>query len=208
MFDDVLRVFETKDKYIEVQQDDFFPDNPRGECPITHLIFHTRRIELSDEDYKDIDYDEFSSWAEVENWIYENEDVAICWPVYMMDHTYYTLRARPFSGPFGRFDSGQVGFLWINKEELKEYFDNNTEEAKEAMSFELETLEAWMNGEIYIITERSKKDPNDYESCGGFLGSWDLEEYIKTEWPEAKEIDVDDYKEKFEIETIIKYREE
>lgn len=45
--------------------------------------------------------------------------VAVMLPLYLMDHSMLTIRTYPFDGIYGRWDSGQVGFIYITKEQIR-----------------------------------------------------------------------------------------
>jgi hypothetical protein len=160
----------TNNKTLEVTQDEY-PNNPRHDDNLSKMIcFHGRYNLGDDHNYKHQDY---SGWAEMEKAIIENEKPAIILPLYLYDHSGITISTTPFSC---KWDSGQIGFIFISKEKLRNEFSikrvtqKEIERATKILLAELETYDLYLRGEVYgytLINENGEIE----DSCFGFIGS-------------------------------------
>ena len=103
---------------IEIIHDEH-PSNPRVEWDNlgTMVCFHGRYT-LGDigHGYRSSD---FNSWDELKQLIIKQVKPAVILPIYMYDHSGITISTQPFGC---RFDSGQIGFIYIGKlKVMKEY---------------------------------------------------------------------------------------
>lgn len=93
-------------------------------------------------------------------------DIALCWPIYMYEHSGITIS----HGDFGdRWDSGQVGWHYITKEKLESDFNGDVEAAKHCLEGELETYDHYLRGNVWIV-DVEDEEGETIESCGGFIG--------------------------------------
>ena len=154
-------------------------DNPQEECPLGTLVFFHRRYDLGNKDhgYRTEDY---NGWDELESKILKDHPGCLCLPVYMIDHSGTALSFAPFGCPW---DSGQVGFWYVTREEmLKDWAPSGKrvtkkirEKAAKALDSQLKSLDAWMNGDLlgYVVRELDEDgDPleDEEESCWGYYG--------------------------------------
>ena len=109
------------------------------------------------------------------------KDYAVWLPLYLLDHSGLTMSTEDFGDPW---DSGQVGWYVITKEEAFKAFSEVTEEnwkerAKAYIRGEVETYDQYLRGEVYgyklySYTPKCKWSTSDdmtYEdSCYGFYG--------------------------------------
>lgn len=167
------------DKYILEIERDIYPENPRELCDNfgTMICWH-RDYDLGDEN----DYDTPQDFNE------DRDKMAVVLPLYLMDHSVLSMSTRSFACPW---DSGQVGYIYITKENLiKEYgsySDENIKKAKEMLEAEVETYNSYLEGDVYIYTvfekmfyikkydDETKEDEIGYDleeidSCCGFYG--------------------------------------
>jgi hypothetical protein len=102
--------------------------------------------------------------------------VAIIKPLYMYEHSGITISTSPFSC---RWDSGQIGWVFITKETAKEeYGDNLTdkelaEKLNDILEAEVKTYDQYLTGDVYSFNIQTPDDNGDYEhydSCSGFYG--------------------------------------
>lgn len=119
-------------------------------------------------------------------------------PVYMIDHSGIALSTTPYSCPW---DSGQVGFIWMDKDTAERELGNHEtieslrDAAHRHMSSEIETLSQYVEGEVYgFICERyvgpegDDKDIDDEDnweeedSCWGFFGMDMIENGMVEHW--------------------------
>jgi hypothetical protein len=98
--------------------------NPREYDNLGSMVCYHRRYDLGDKDpylpghYKPNTRD-FSGWGEMRKYLEKVHDLATCLPVYMYEHRAVAVSTKPFSC---RWDSGQIGFIFVSKEKLrKEY---------------------------------------------------------------------------------------
>lgn len=97
------------------------------------------------------------------------------YPIYMYDHSGITLSLSPYND---YWDSGQLGYIYGEKKNFPKI------DPYKYMEKEIETLDRYINGDIYYYLIEDK-DGNDIGSCGGFYGSnWEtngLLEYARSD---------------------------
>ena len=157
-------------KTLEVTQDEY-PNNPRHDDNLSTMICFHNRYSLGDKHtYKHQDY---SGWAEMEKAIIKNEKTAIILPLYLYDHSGITISTTPFSC---KWDSGQIGFVFISKDKVKNNYGvkrvtkKEIEKATKNILAEVETYDLYLRGEVYgytLINENGEIE----DSCWGFFGS-------------------------------------
>lgn len=101
----------------------------------------------------------------------ERDDIAICLPLYLYDHSGITISHGKFSCPW---DSGQVGWHYVTKAKLKEEFDGDEAKAMKRLECEIKTYDDYLQGNVwgYVI---ENEEGDDVDSCWGFYGD-ELEE--------------------------------
>jgi hypothetical protein len=162
----------TNNNTLEVTQDES-PYNPREDDNLSTMICFHGRYRLGDKhEYNSNDY---SGWDEMEAAIIKNEKTAIILPLYLYDHSGITISTTEFSC---RWDSGQVGFVFVSKEKLKTEYSVKKitqqiiEKATKVLLAEIETYDHYISGEVYsytLLDENGKVE----DSCSGFFG-WDI----------------------------------
>jgi len=143
----------------------------------TMAIFHGR---YTFGDSVDFSSDDFNSWTEMENYIKKDLDAAVVLPIYMYDHSGITINTTGFGCPW---DSGQVGFIYVTKQKLKEEYsvkritDKIIEKAEKVLLDEVETMDQYITGDVYgyQVIKRSLEEGQVREeildSCSGFYGN-------------------------------------
>lgn len=129
-------------------------------------------------------------------------------PLYLYDHSRITMSTGRFGDPW---DSGQVGFIYVTKEDIeKEYGAFNEENLKMTMSVlrgEVDIYDQYIQGDVYWYRlekflggtvagkEVSPKEAlnedifwEEIDSCGGFYGSDVTENGMVECWPEMEEV--------------------
>jgi len=110
-----------------------------------------------------------------------SEDYAIVLPLYLYDHSGITISTQPFSC---RWDSGQIGWIYVTKAKLREDYGVKRitakvlEQAEACLLAEVETYDLFIRGEVYgfILEERENcqdcghDEWNHADSCFGFYG--------------------------------------
>jgi hypothetical protein len=165
---------------IEIEQD-MNPESPREKDYWdnfgTMVCFHNR-YSLGDE--HDYNSDDYSGWDEQLKVISKNEDVCVILPLYLYDHSGITMNTTGFSC---RWDSGQVGWIFISKEKVrKEYSVKRiSKKLKERITGylinEVKTYDQYLTGEVYgyKISKITKcdlghEDTEELDSCWGYYG--------------------------------------
>jgi hypothetical protein len=145
--------------------------NPRTEFDnLTTMTFGHRRYSMPDE--SGVAFGGYRSINDVEHAIIGKTKAVFILPVYMYDHGGIVLSLNQFSC---RFDSGQLGFISMNLEQVQQIFPTwkklspkRKELLVKIMTSELELYNNYLNGDCYYVSV------ND-ESCGGFYGDDHME---------------------------------
>ena len=162
---------------IEVEQDND-PSNPREDDNLGTMVCFHKGYNLGDKhNYKSSDYDSF---GELEKDIIKNENVGVILPLYLYDHSGITMNTTGFSC---RWDSGQVGFIFISKEKmLKEYGGKIvTKKLKERVEKylvdEVKTFDDYLRGDVYgykifevSLCDKGCEHNDEIDSCWGYYG--------------------------------------
>lgn len=113
------------------------------------------------------------------------KEIAIL-PLFLYDHSGITMNTTGFTC---RWDSGQVGWIYITAEDIiNEYGSLDIEKAKSYLKAEVETYDMYLRGDIYgyVLEEKAKCDCcenvelNEIDSCWGFYGLEYLEEELQS----------------------------
>jgi hypothetical protein len=91
-------------------------------------------------------------------------------PLYLYEHSGSTISLRPFNDPW---DSGQVGFIYVSVERLRENFGSKftDEQVRTLMEGEVQAYDQWLRGDVYCYS--ISKDGEYKDSCCGFFGEDD-----------------------------------
>lgn len=105
-------------------------------------------------------------------------------PLYLYDHSGISISMSDFRD----WDSGQVGWVYVSKNKIKEEFGAVTPEtmkkAETLLRGETECYDCYLTGECYGF--RFYKDGIEEDSCWGFLGSLnEVQDDIECYLPEA-----------------------
>jgi hypothetical protein len=155
---------------LEVVQDTD-PESPRTWDNLGTMVCFHKRYELGDKtDYRTEDYD---SWEELKEGIIKNEGEVVILPLYLYDHSGITMSTSPFDC---RWDSGQVGFIFVSKYKIKKEGIDETK-IEEYLKGEVETYDQYLTGDVWgykvyeIETcELGHEHKNEVESCYGMYG--------------------------------------
>jgi len=170
-----------KGHVIKIETDDS-PPNPRTEfdncCKM--VCFH-KKYKLGDE--KNYNNSDYNSWDELEKAIVKQENVVIILPLYLYDHSGITISTTPFSC---RWDSGQVGFVYMTRESIKKDFGIKrlTKKAlakiQEIIKSEVKVYDDYLTGNVYSYQIYLKDNDNVIDACSGYFGyesdesKWDV----------------------------------
>jgi hypothetical protein len=174
-------VVETKDvvlgneKYrIKIIQDES-PFSPREDDNLGTMVCFNRRYNLGDK--HDFEYE---GWEETEKIIRKQENVCVILPLYLYDHSGITMKTSRFSCGW---DSGQVGFIFVSKETVREEYrvkrinQKLIDKVTEVLEGEVKTYDQYLTGDIYgykIYELKTCSEGDEHEtfidSCWGFYG--------------------------------------
>jgi hypothetical protein len=153
------------------------PMNPRTEWDNlgTMVCFHNR-YDLGDKtDYRSKDY---NGWDELKQGILENEGEVVILPLYLYDHSGITISTSSFDC---RWDSGQIGFIFVSKHTIKKEGIDETK-VIEYLKGEVETYDKYLTGENYRYTiyeietcSLGHEHKNVVECCGSYLSEEECE---------------------------------
>lgn len=162
--------YRKNDEVLEIYYDSS-PMDPREWDNLGTMVCLHGRYSLGDfHSYRVTDY---SSWEEVREAIEKDHDIAVILPIYLYDHSGISLSTTPFNCPW---DSGQVGWMFVTKQKLREEYGVKRvskklkEKAEKVLQGELENYSDYVNGEVYgyIIKDKSGEI---VDSCWGYYGT-------------------------------------
>ena len=130
-----------KFELVVVQDTD--PESPRTWDNLGTMICFHKRYDLGDKtDYRTEDYD---SWEELKEGIIKNEGEVVILPLYLYDHSGITISTSSFDC---RWDSGQVGFIFVSKYKIKKEGIDETK-VEEYLKGEVETYDQYLTGDVW-----------------------------------------------------------
>lgn len=178
---------------IKVSHDDGDFNDPREWDNLGTMICFHRHYSLGDK--HNLDSSDFSSWDEMESYLFRELKAEVVLPLYMYDHSGITMNTTGFSCSW---DSGQVGFIYVTREDILNEFGvkritkSLREKVEEILIGEVEVYDQYISGDVYYYAiekcEPVVKIPKDefdagnydnaeeeakwefYDSCHGFFG--------------------------------------
>jgi len=171
----------TETKTIGKYKIEIFPDeepyNPRDDDNLgTMICFHNRYSLGDDHSYSSSDY---SGWDEMKRAIIKKENVGVILPLYLYDHSGITMNTEGFSC---RWDSGQVGWIFISKEKIrKEYSvkrisEKLMERIDECLKAEVSTYDQYLTGDVYGFCITDTETGEEMDNSWGYYGDSCMEE--------------------------------
>jgi hypothetical protein len=162
----VQETINLKDNTILKIYQDMSPESPREWDNIGTMVCVHRRYNLGDK--HDIDHNDYSSWEDMIEANTSSKDIVL--PIYMYDHGAITISTTPFGC---RWDSGQVGFIYITQERIVHEYGDDSKTTRERVTQylmgEVETYNQYLMGEVYgFVLEDVEGEQID--SCWGFYG--------------------------------------
>lgn len=127
-------------------------------------------------------------------------------PLYLYDHSGITMNTTGFSCPW---DSGQVGWIYADREMIEKEYGKVTPEtletARRVLEGEVKEYDCYISGQCYGF--QLFKDEDEIDSCWGFLGDLrDVQDAVKEYLPQDcdrgiverlefryEDLDIDDY---------------
>jgi len=155
---------------IEIIPDDS-PFDPRGDDNLGTMVCFHGNYNLGDKhEYRHQDY---SGWDEMKRAIIRNENAGVILPLYLYDHSGITMNTTGFHCPW---DSGQVGFVFISKEKMREEYSYKRVSQKlikrvtEYLVNEIATYDQYLTGDVYGFRITDTETEEEVDSCWGFYG--------------------------------------
>lgn len=173
------------------------PESPRKWDNLGKMICSHRNYNLGDkqleskldhmqEIVQDLNIREYIEGLDKDYWYDEDKlqefieakEGAVVLPLYLYEHSGITMNTTGFSC---RWDSGQVGWIYVSKERIiEEYGDaskESVEKARRVLESEVETYAQYLEGDVYGF-EIIKQEQCDHghvhekheDSCWGFYG--------------------------------------
>ena len=171
-------LYYVKNYVVEVIQDSDV-ESPRTSFDnLGKMVCAHGRYSLGDEQ---LNTDEYDSWEEAKKDIVKD---GVCLDLYLYDHSGITMSTSPFAS---RWDSGQVGFIYVSKEDLRKEYKvkkitkNIREKTIQLLQGEVETYDQYLVGDIYGFKIWKLKDS--------------YMEYMKNEKMDIEELDIHEIEE-------------
>ena len=152
--------------------DDLNPCSPREFDNLGTMVCFHRRYNLGDE--TELKSSDFSSWEELENYLYKEENALIAIPVFMYDHSGLWINTTGFSCPW---DSGQIGYIYVSKEKVRREYSCKRiskklkEMIREMLCSEVDLYNDYLSGNVYGFTLTDKENAEEIDSSCGFYGT-------------------------------------
>jgi hypothetical protein len=148
------------------------PTDPREDFNLTKMVCFHKKYSLGDE--HDFKADDFDSWDEMEKYLTGVENPIVIKPLYMYDHSGITIKTSPFGD---RWDSGQIGFVYIRKEDVREEFSikrcgqKMVERCDVILEGEVEVYDKYLTGQVYgyEIVKVTDGVEENMERCGDYF---------------------------------------
>lgn len=143
---------------------DEFAESPREyEGNLGKMVCWHRKYLLGDEH----DFSDPQEFQESED--YKNAYLIL--PVYLYDHSGITISTSDFGD---RWDSGQIGYIYVTREKIREVFGKEPTEAmrtqiEEELIDEVSTYDQYLQGDCYRFEIQDRKG-NMIDCAGGYFG--------------------------------------
>lgn len=146
------------------------PISPRKDSNIGKMICSHRRYSLGDKHEYNIG--DFDSWVELEKQLIKDFRNDLILPLYLYDHSGITMNTTGFNC---RWDSGQVGFIILDRKGLEECMGikrikkSDREKLLGYLKSEVEEYDQYLTGDIhgYRILDSYGEE---LDSCWGYYG--------------------------------------
>lgn len=164
-------IIENKKYKLEIF-DDLDPTDPREFDNLGTMVCFHNRYTFGDE--TELKSSDFSSWEELESYLYKSEDALIVIPVFLYEHSGLYINTTGFSCPW---DSGQIGFIYTSKENIRKKYGCKRisrkfkEEISEILCSEVSLYNDYLSGDVYGFSITDKESGEEIISSYGFYGT-------------------------------------
>jgi len=165
-----LKIIKTKDGYearYMIQDENGY--SPRDDDNLGTMVCFHRKYSLGDK--TDLNSDNFDGWQALKDYLKKELKAVVILPLYLYDHGRISIAIAPH-GQHYSWDGGQVGFVYVTKEQLKKE-GVTKKRAEKILMAEVEDYNSYLIGDCYILvkeTYNKDKEPIDRDSVGGYLG--------------------------------------
>jgi hypothetical protein len=147
------------------------PSNPRTDFDnFGTLVLSHKRYSVTNE--LGLKFNDYNSWDDIHKTIIKEHGPCVILPVYMYDHSGLVLSTSSFED---RWDSGQLGFIFVSNKKIREEFSlkhvskKALAKSREILVSEIKLYGYYLNGNVYEFDILDYKD-DVVDSCGGFYG--------------------------------------
>ena len=164
-------------KYTVKTEQDPDPFSPREDDNLGIMVCFSNSHNLGDK--HDVDFNDYSSWDEMEQDMFKSKKACAVLPIYVYEHGGLTINTTGFSC---RWDSRRLGLIYMTKETYLSNFGGKImtkkrkEHAEKILLGEVETYDQFLTGDVYGFVI-SDENGNEVDSCWGYYG----EEYCLQE---------------------------
>lgn len=159
-------------KYILKIFDDFEATNPREFENLGTLICFHKQYNLGDK--TKLKTSDFLSWNELKKYLYKKERALIIIPIFLYDHSGITINTTGFACPW---DSGQIGFIYVSKEKVRDEFKCKRiskklkEQISQILCSEVNIYNDYLSGNVYGFSVTDKNTREEISCCYDFYGT-------------------------------------
>ncbi len=168
-------IIENKKYRLEIFED-LDPTDPREFDNLGTMVCFHNRYNLGDT--TKLKSSDFSSWEELESYLYKREKALVVIPVFMYDHSGFSVNTTGFSCPW---DSRQIGFIYTSKENIRDEYSCKRiskklkEQVREMLVSEVDSYNQYLSGDVYGFNVTNKETGEEIESSCGFFGTDHIE---------------------------------
>lgn len=149
---------------------DEYAENPREWDNLGKMVCWHRRYNLGDKH----DYESPQDFYESD----EYKNALVILPVYLYDHSGITISNSDFGD---RWDSGQIGYIFVTKGKAQEEYgllnETTTELIRERLMSETKMYDQYLQGDCYAF-RITDENGEEIDGCGGFFGD-DISEVLR-----------------------------
>ena len=175
---DRLEQIKYKGYNINIYQDSD-PESPREWCNIGKMLCFHNRYNLGDEDIKDEwiekleckvkDVFDYCDEKDLIEWLKKEKKAVVILPLFLYDHSGISMRCYPH-GQHVSWDCGQVGFIYVTKEDIKKEYGNKKvtkKEIEKILTAEVKTYSQYIEGSVYGYMIEKNEDEEGRGEQGG-----------------------------------------
>lgn len=164
----------SKFKKLQIVPDDTDGNGPREWDNLGVMVCFNNRYRLGDDHgYSASDYE---TWDDIKQMLIKDEGAVAILPLYLIDHSGLSISTKPFGCSW---DSGRVGFIYTNKEKMKEMGCEKAtvDKLEKWLEGEVEAYDTYLRGDVWGfrlletgVCNMGHTHENELDSCWGFYG--------------------------------------